>query len=221
MLSMETPQLMVLTLYRQNLLYNKMRLLLVFLILFHESNCMSAIEPAKNEPALPSNSSLAVNTTIGNEGPRSFINTRNFARNATTSTLETINCSLFMGPTAPALCALDSHKAARNTSSWLPAAATRGVFFNSTSGPSATGSVRTPSSAGFAAFSSGAPVQSQVSVSFLAAVVFCYLISSGDQFAVWTTIGISLPNSLLCVVCPRVSMASMLRYKASLQYIGP
>ena len=171
---------MVVTPHRQDLLYNKMRLLLTSFTLFLGSSCMSAIDPAKNRPVLPSNSSLAANTMIENEGPRSFIDTEDFARNATKSSLETGNSSLFMGPTAPALCALISRTAVRETSLWLPTAATRGIFFNSTGAPLATGSLRTPSSADFASFSSGAPVQSQFSLSFLAAVLFCYLISSGD-----------------------------------------
>jgi hypothetical protein len=171
---------MVLTSHRQDLLYNKIRLLLTTFTLFLRSSCMSAINPAKNWPMLLLNSSLAANTIIENKGPQSFIDTKDFACNATKSSLKTGSSLLFIGPTAPALCALSSRTAVRDTSLWLPTAATRGFFFNSTSALLATSSLRTPSSANFASFSSGAPVQSQFSLSFVAAVVFCYLISSGD-----------------------------------------
>jgi hypothetical protein len=104
-----------------------------------------AAEPSLDDSDLLSRDSIEIDVQMEMESPHAFHNVSLTVANATYRLLEKESNASLTGLVTHALCKTGSSVSLYNKTSWLPTAATQGLFSNSTVFPSATGSFRTPS----------------------------------------------------------------------------
>jgi hypothetical protein len=104
-----------------------------------------AAEPSLDDSALLSRDSIEIDVQMEMESLQGFHNVSLTVFNATYRLLEKESNASLTGLVTHSLCETGSSVSLYNKMSWLPTAATQGLFSNSTVSPSATGSFRTPS----------------------------------------------------------------------------
>jgi hypothetical protein len=104
-----------------------------------------AAEPSLDDSGLLSRDSVEIDVQMKMESPLGFHNVSLTIINASYQLLEKESNASLTGLVRHALCETGSSVSLYNKTSWLPTAATQGLFSNFAVSPSATGSVRTPS----------------------------------------------------------------------------
>jgi hypothetical protein len=140
---------------------------LPFLTLGVCRSCASAAQPdADFSVPHPPNDVIEINIQI-DVGSSSLGGSNRTTHNMTRSSRRWESHSLVTGLTTVTACGVGSSASIQNRTSWLPTAASQGIFTNSTSYPSTTGSFRTPSQVEFAPFFIGSSLAAQIDMLFL------------------------------------------------------
>jgi hypothetical protein len=125
-------------------------------------SCASAAQPdADFSVPHPPNDVIEINIQI-DVGSSGLGGSNRTTHNMTRSSRRWESHSLVTGITTVTACEAGSSASIQNRTSWLPTAASQGIFTNSTSYPSTTGSFRTPSQVEFAPLFSDSNIMARI-----------------------------------------------------------